>query len=267
MKINVACGSSISKGWVNIDFAPSSGDVRQVNLLNGLPFSENSADVIYASHFLEHLTPEMGGRFLCESARVLRTGGRIRLVVPDLEEICAAYLTYRQSNQHKFADFVAIELIDQCVRMKSGGKLAQTYQQIKRTGDVEMIDFVYHRTGHDLNAALSQHSSLNEKLKHISWGKLKSFLQYQYVRMVALLLPKAIRDQVVSTAMIGEKHLWVYDFKMLSDLLASAGFTEIQKMKFDQSGIERFYSDCLDQDALGNPRKGHESMYVEATKK
>lgn len=267
MKINVACGSSFSRGWINIDFSPSSSEVRQVNMLHGLPFADNSCDVIYASHFLEHLTPDMAEYFLRESFRVLRVGGRIRIVVPDLEEICAAYLKYRQSNLHKFADFVAVELIDQCVRMKSGGRLGQTYQKIQGSGDVEMIDFVYQRTGYNLGEVCLKRTSLREKLMSLSWGKLKSILLQMYFRTVSLLLPKSIRDQMVSTTMIGEKHLWVYDFKMLSDLLASVGFTDIQKMKFNQSGIEDFYNDGLDQDAHGNPRKGNESMYVEAIKK
>lgn len=266
MKINVACGSTFSPGWVNIDFSPSSKGVKQVNILDGLPFSDGSGDVIYASHFLEHLTPEMADEFVRECYRVLRQGGTIRIVVPDLEEICSAYLEYRKSGQHELADFVAIEMLDQCVRMQSGGRLQQTYQRIHDAGDAAMMDFVYRRTGHDLREITGQKPTISEKLERLSWGKLVSILQRIYVKAISWLLPQSIRNQMLSSAMVGEKHLWMYDSKMLGDLLASAGFRDIQKMTFDKSGIENFQADGLDQDERGNPRKGCESMYVEAIK-
>jgi len=266
MKINVACGASFAEGWVNVDFLPGSKEVRQVNILNGLPFADNSCDVIYASHFLEHLTIEMAESFLRESYRVLRAGGRIRIVVPDLEEICSTYIKYRQSEQHQFADFVAVELIDQCVRMKSGGQLERAYREIQASGDAAMIDFVYQRTGYNLNQACFKRTSFHERLKTLSWGKLKSILIFLYVRAISLLLPKVVRDQMMSATLIGEKHLWLYDFKMLRDLLEKVGYKDCQKMKFDQSGIENFQNDGLDQDSNGRPRKGNESMYVESVK-
>lgn len=266
MKINVACGASFSEGWVNVDFLPSSKEVRQVNILDGLPFDDNSCDVIYASHFLEHLTLEMAESFLRESYRVLRANGRIRIVVPDLEEICSAYLKYRQSGQHQLADFVAVELIDQCVRMKSGGQLERAYREIQASGDAAMIDFVYQRTGYSLNGACFNRASFNERLKALSWGRLKSAMFLLYVRAVSLLLPSSIRAQMMSETLIGEKHLWLYDFKMLRDLLEKVGYKDCQKMEFDQSRIDGFQNDGLDQDANGRPRKGIESMYVEAVK-
>ena len=59
-----------------------------------LPFDDSSVDVIYHSHFLEHIPLNLGKKFLKENFRILRKGGRLRIVVPDLEEICHAYLDY-----------------------------------------------------------------------------------------------------------------------------------------------------------------------------
>jgi SAM-dependent methyltransferase len=48
-------------------------------------------DHIYCSHVLEHFTREEGARLLQECARVLREGGTLRVVVPDLARVVAAY--------------------------------------------------------------------------------------------------------------------------------------------------------------------------------
>lgn len=65
---------------------------------NGLPFASGSAHAVYASHLIEHLSPETAIFFLQEAHRVLMPGGRIRLVTPDLEHLAAVYLDARRGN-------------------------------------------------------------------------------------------------------------------------------------------------------------------------
>lgn len=62
------------------------------DLRKPLPFRENAFSVVYASHVLEHLYLVEAQRLLCECRRVLKSGGVIRLVVPDLRSIIAEYL-------------------------------------------------------------------------------------------------------------------------------------------------------------------------------
>ncbi|MCM1540507.1 MAG: class I SAM-dependent methyltransferase [Blautia sp.] len=50
-----------------------------------LPFDNESVDVVYSSHMIEHLYKEDFQKFLDESYRVLKTNGVFRLVVPDLQ--------------------------------------------------------------------------------------------------------------------------------------------------------------------------------------
>jgi predicted SAM-dependent methyltransferase len=49
-----------------------------------IPFRDGSVDVLYASHMLEHLDRVEVALFLKEANRVLRSGGTIRIAVPDL---------------------------------------------------------------------------------------------------------------------------------------------------------------------------------------
>ena len=56
--LNIACGDRFHEEWINIDFYATSNKVKTTNILNGLPYEDNSIDVIYSSHFIEHLSPD-----------------------------------------------------------------------------------------------------------------------------------------------------------------------------------------------------------------
>jgi len=65
------------------------------NIRKPLPFPDNCASAIYASHVLEHLYFEEGRRLIQESFRVLSGAGILRIVVPDLHIIIREYLGER----------------------------------------------------------------------------------------------------------------------------------------------------------------------------
>lgn len=60
---------------------------------NKLPFKDNSVDFIYTSHFLEHLNRYNTIKLLKECKRVLKVGGVLRIVVPDLRLMAEKYLS------------------------------------------------------------------------------------------------------------------------------------------------------------------------------
>jgi len=121
MKLNIGCGSSISDGWINIDISLNiyftkipylkrtlfrldlisketyeskwSGKYIRRDVTRGLPFRSESVDFIYSSHLLEHMHKDDAEAFLRECYRVLKVGGVLRLVVPDLEALCRAYIS------------------------------------------------------------------------------------------------------------------------------------------------------------------------------
>ena len=91
------------------------------DLSKGIPFPADSIDVVYHSHMLEHLDREVAVSFLLEVKRVLRPGGVQRIVVPDFEYLCRAYLGHTAACE-KGPDEVArhdeyiAAVIEQCVR-------------------------------------------------------------------------------------------------------------------------------------------------------
>ena len=62
-------------------------DFVEYNLMaiEPLPFDDNSIEVIYSSHTIEHVSDEAIQNLLKESYRVLKKGGGIRLTTPDIE--------------------------------------------------------------------------------------------------------------------------------------------------------------------------------------
>ncbi len=74
--------------------AYSSGAFRSLRYLDvsrRLRFPDATFDCIYASHLLEHLHPDVAENCLREAHRVLRPGAILRLAVPDLDQMVAAY--------------------------------------------------------------------------------------------------------------------------------------------------------------------------------
>ena len=121
--LNVGCGTKMNPQWNNIDFSLYARLARhpfvarllhqfgllsnerfrtlsQVDpailhwdLLNGIPFGDNAFDVLYHSHFLEHLDKNLATFVLRECYRVLKPGGSIRIAVPDLYAIVMRYVS------------------------------------------------------------------------------------------------------------------------------------------------------------------------------
>jgi predicted SAM-dependent methyltransferase len=77
---------------------PWSASIVTHDIRKPLPFPDNSAAALYASHVLEHLYREEGQQLIAESFRVLGAGGVLRVVVPDLRAIVEDYLRNGAAN-------------------------------------------------------------------------------------------------------------------------------------------------------------------------
>lgn len=127
VKINLGCGGHTPLGWINVDYAigaklakipllSSLGLTRLKwnksivihNLLKPFPWKTESVDVIYSSHTLEHFTREDGYRFLKECRRVLKQGGIIRIVIPDLKASINSYLEGKTRSDYFVEDLMVL---------------------------------------------------------------------------------------------------------------------------------------------------------------
>jgi len=287
--LNLACGPIyVADGnWVNLDYVSNSPCVRQCNLLKSLPFDDNTFDLVYSSHFFEHIPRSRSQSFLAECYRVLKPGGVLRLVLPDCEEMFSTYLDLRRNNKHKEADLLVIEIIDQSVRAFPGGELLKFYQSINLMSNSDQRywrEFIFWRNGETLEDYMTKSSQNCTKTSiKLSRSKLQIFNRcYRAVRLLLglnqgflsnlrqhlalMLINPDFKEQNISLAGIGERHLWLWDFYQLQDSMERANFTGVSRVFHDTSGFHNFPFFPLDAALDGRPRKGAESMFVEACK-
>lgn len=84
MPINLifGCGNTSYKNWIGVDCFFSDNVEFVLDLRRKLPFDSCSVDLCYSEHFIEHLWQKELTNHLSEVFRILKPGGRYRVVVP-----------------------------------------------------------------------------------------------------------------------------------------------------------------------------------------
>ena len=275
--LNLACGRVYitNDDWINLDYVSSDPHVRRANLLGTLSFDSNSISLVYSSHFLEHIPFNQVPSFLKECYRVLKPGGVIRLVLPDFEEMCREYLTQLDGGDYTKAKLCVIDIVDQCVRLERGGELAKAYKQYSQDleGNDQIRAYIYSRNGQNLPlpSISTQSAKINKLIKLLGKpklliGKVMYQLDMARINILVSLLPKAFKQQNVSLAGSGERHHWLWDFYQLKYVLEVIGFDSVQRCNCNTSQISDFPFQPLDVNSDSQPRKGQQSMYLEAVK-
>ncbi len=97
-KIHLGCGRIYIPGFFHVDIQPAP-HVDAVSSGEDLSFIDNdTVELIYASHVLEHFDRWHYHDALVEWHRVLKPGGVLRLSVPDFEACVRAYQKFGLSN-------------------------------------------------------------------------------------------------------------------------------------------------------------------------
>ena len=91
IKLHVGCGGIYLPGYTHIDII----NYEHIDYLSPADdlhmFKENTVDLIYNCHVLEHYERTKYKKALTEWYRVLKPGGILRTAVPDFEAICHVY--------------------------------------------------------------------------------------------------------------------------------------------------------------------------------
>lgn len=266
--LNLGCGTRYLETWDNLDFVSTGKAVRAHNFLDGIPLPDNAYDLVYHSHVLEHLPKESGPAFIKECFRVLKKGGIIRVVVPDLEQVMREYirnlegaLTGDKEAESRY-EWIVIEMMDQMVRQQSGGSMVKYWTRENPDNEAyvasrlgyEYLDFRKKYLAEKPHHAADNHSTasgfgLRRKLVATATGEPKVM---DYLRV------GKFRAQ-------GEIHRWMYDQYSLGKILKEAGFSAPKKLTAFTSNL----SDWKDHQWLdvedGKVRKP-ESLFMEAIK-
>ena len=91
MKLHLGCGPKYIEGWIHCD-ALEYQHVDIIGPVDSLPIDDCMAEIVYASHVLEHFGRHECISVLSEWYRVLKPGGILRLAVPNFMAACEVYL-------------------------------------------------------------------------------------------------------------------------------------------------------------------------------
>lgn len=90
-KIHLGCGQKRLPGFINIDSRPSEGtDI--ICDMTSLPFEENTLEIVYMCHSLEHIPLYEVQPFLSKIYSLLCPSGKIYISVPDFQALASLYL-------------------------------------------------------------------------------------------------------------------------------------------------------------------------------
>lgn len=90
-KLHLGCGDKILPNFTNIDIRPMEGVdlVEDISTLKKI--EDNSVELIYACHVLEHFGRNEYINVLTRWFNLLEDGGKLRLAIPDFEEVVNYY--------------------------------------------------------------------------------------------------------------------------------------------------------------------------------
>jgi ubiquinone/menaquinone biosynthesis C-methylase UbiE len=91
MKLHLGCGDKILKDFINIDIRESEGVDMVLDITKLDTIENNSVDLIYCSHVLEHFGRHSYKKILQNWYEKLKYGGMIRIAVPNFESIVEHY--------------------------------------------------------------------------------------------------------------------------------------------------------------------------------
>lgn len=273
--INIGCGATYHRDWINLDVVPADPEVLPIDINKGLPFPSGYAAVCYSSHVLEHLEKRGAASLISECFRVLRNGGVIRLAVPNLESLAREYLRVLDAvgsgdrTRERDYDWILHELYDQAVRNYSGGEMATFLMSLQEKDRA----YVRSRIGAEAdgiwnimrNGERSRGKRVLHKMK--SWRQLMKSLRIKLAGVLVYLVAGEAAYKSFQTGIFrnsGEVHQWMYDRYSLKRLLEQAGFVNVTVCGANESRIPGFEKYALDASA-GVVRKP-DSIFVEASK-
>jgi predicted SAM-dependent methyltransferase len=286
--LNVGCGARYhtGDGWINVDIVAVSKDVIAHDLKKGIPFDDNTFDLVYHSHVMEHIPKAEAEGFIKECIRVLKPNGVLRIVIPDLERIVRNYLRLLEKGlQDPFSepvaadyDWIMLEMYDQTVRNESGGEMIKFLANPQLSNE----EFIVERCGQEVKMMIQRlrskpaSSQYTNSEKNSLIKKIYRVIKYPQYRKSVLTnifrkntdskLEMSEASRIGTFRLSGEIHQWMYDRYSLHRILSKCQMKEIVQRTSNESYIDNWSSFNLDTEKDGSIYKS-DSLYMEAIKK
>lgn len=246
---NIGAGTFRHPFWTNIDHisgwygeAQKNSDFINFNLfsLKKLPIPDNTAEIVYCSHTVEHITDEAAQNMFNESFRILKNKGIFRITTPNID---LEYRAYKDNDKNYFYWYYEYQ--------------SETYRHIKckivtKDTSVQQM-FLYHF------AAQVSELHMDSPLPKISDEELdKIFSTLDYEDALNYFTSKCSVD--IQKKYPGNHINW-WNEKKAFRMLKEAGFEDIYKSGYGQS-----FSPVLRNTSLFDNTHPKISLYIEAIK-
>jgi predicted SAM-dependent methyltransferase len=252
---NLGCGERFHPDWINIDLVATHQGILAHDLGKGIPLQDGVCDMVYHSHVLEHIRRPEVPRFMQECRRVLKSGGILRVVVPDLEQICRLYLKFLEKalegDEQSAAnhEWMVTEMYDQTVREEWPSPM---WIYLHKKPIINQT-FLFERVGpYERQAVLEADSGVVRRIK--SWvlancDRVKNLRAWKIGRF----------------RLSGQIHQWMYDRVSLAKLMLDNGFENPVVQSPTTSFLSNWASYNLDSWPDGRVYKP-DSLFMEARK-
>jgi len=97
-RLNLGCGENKMNDYINVDIRPEiNPDIVWDLEKFPYPWEDSSIDEIYASNVIEHFPYQIQDTILEEWHRILKSGGKLIIICPDIERLFNIYISSNES--------------------------------------------------------------------------------------------------------------------------------------------------------------------------
>jgi ubiquinone/menaquinone biosynthesis C-methylase UbiE len=217
---NVGAGLFSHPVWTNVDYFSEWYKNNQIHInydlfeCKPLPISENTANVVYSSHTVEHITNDAAQNLFNESYRILKSGGYIRITTPNID-------LYHKALINNDSNFYEFEI--QPYSIKKNMDRVGICQPMNKVSLKQI--FIY-----EFASQLSTLYNNNNKVTDEEFDELYS--AYDFEEVLDILLSKCEID--IQKQNVGNHINW-WNQNKLFRMLIQAGFSDIYLSGFGQS--------------------------------
>lgn len=105
-KLHLGSGDVFLEGWHNTDLLPEKPYIHKLDVREKFPFEDESLELIFTEHMIEHLSCAEAQFMLGECYRTLTNGGTVRIATPDLGRLIDLFHT-RSRDHTAYLEWIA----------------------------------------------------------------------------------------------------------------------------------------------------------------
>lgn len=132
-----------AKGWTAVDIKDQAELVLDLTT-KPLPWDDNSVDMIYCAHFIEHIQHDQARSFIRECYRILKPNGIIRMVWPQYsytkvpQMVVLEYLSGSKPKSELCGE--ELETVERCPSHLYAYSIVTMMYELERVGFRDMIE-------------------------------------------------------------------------------------------------------------------------------